>query len=63
MTKYGADKGTLTRRRLPPDRHVRRPGGTRSAPAPFKLESWKVGDKLVIARNDSYWGTKAMLRR
>lgn len=30
---------------------------------PFKLESWKVGDKLTLVRNDSYWGKKAKLRR
>jgi peptide/nickel transport system substrate-binding protein len=28
---------------------------------PFKLESWKRGDKLVLARNDDYWGEKAKL--
>src|SRR4029453_8129087 len=30
---------------------------------PYKLESWKVGDKLVLVRNDGYWGKKAFLRR
>jgi peptide/nickel transport system substrate-binding protein len=28
---------------------------------PFKFESWKRGDKLVLARNDDYWGEKAKL--
>jgi peptide/nickel transport system substrate-binding protein len=28
---------------------------------PFKLESWKRGDRLVLARNDDYWGDKAKL--
>jgi peptide/nickel transport system substrate-binding protein len=28
---------------------------------PFKLESWKRGDKLVLVRNDDYWGEKAKL--
>lgn len=27
----------------------------------FMFESWTPGDKLTIARNDSYWGTKAIL--
>lgn len=50
-------------------------GGTQDAPTfdgtfgkshpvgtgPFMFESWTPGDKLVIARNDNYWGTKANL--
>jgi peptide/nickel transport system substrate-binding protein len=28
---------------------------------PFKFESWKRGDRLVLARNDDYWGEKAKL--
>jgi peptide/nickel transport system substrate-binding protein len=28
---------------------------------PFKFESWKRGDKLVLARFDDYWGEKAKL--
>jgi peptide/nickel transport system substrate-binding protein len=28
---------------------------------PFKFESWKRGDKLVLARYDDYWGEKAKL--
>jgi peptide/nickel transport system substrate-binding protein len=30
---------------------------------PFKLESWRIGDRLVLVRNDKYWGTKPKLRR
>ena len=30
---------------------------------PYKLESWTVGDKLTLVRNDKYWGKKAFLRR
>lgn len=26
---------------------------------PYKLQSWKIGDKLVLVRNDGYWGPKA----
>jgi peptide/nickel transport system substrate-binding protein len=28
---------------------------------PFKFESWTRGDRLVLARNDDYWGDKAKL--
>jgi peptide/nickel transport system substrate-binding protein len=28
---------------------------------PFAFESWTVGDSIVLARNDSYWGTPALL--
>jgi peptide/nickel transport system substrate-binding protein len=28
---------------------------------PFKLESWKRADRLVLVRNDDYWGEKAKL--
>ena len=50
-------------RRVHPRRPVRRPGGFAVGTGPFKLESWKIGDKLVLVRNDSYWGKKAILRR
>ena len=26
---------------------------------PYTLQTWKQGDSLTLARNDSYWGTKA----
>jgi peptide/nickel transport system substrate-binding protein len=26
---------------------------------PYKLQSWTIGDKLVLVRNDNYWGPKA----
>ncbi|MBA2297504.1 MAG: ABC transporter substrate-binding protein, partial [Actinobacteria bacterium] len=28
---------------------------------PFKLESWQVGDRLTLVRNEEYWGEKAKL--
>ena len=28
---------------------------------PFKLESWDIGNKLTLVRNDDYWGEKAKL--
>ena len=62
MVKYGANKGTLSAD------GVFVPGGTYgtqhpTGTGPYKLESWTVGDKLVLVRNDKYWGKKAFLRR
>jgi len=39
--------------------YASKPVGT----GPFLLESWKPGDKLVLARNASYWGQKPWLDR
>ena len=30
---------------------------------PFRFESWTRGDRLVLVRNDDYWGDKPELRR
>ena len=62
LKQYGADKGTLSKD------GVFTPGGTYgtqhpTGTGPYKFESWKVGDKLTLVRNDSYWGKKAYLRR
>ncbi len=37
----------------------RHPAGT----GPFRLESWKPGEKIVLARSDTYWGKKATMQR
>jgi peptide/nickel transport system substrate-binding protein len=64
MAKYGANKGTLSKDGVfTPGGQYGVPGGQAVGTGPFKLESWKIGDKLVIVRNDSYWGKKAFLRR
>src|SRR3989304_791752 len=39
--------------------YASKPVGT----GPFLLESWKPGDKLVLAKNASYWGQKPWLDR
>ncbi|MDP2625655.1 MAG: ABC transporter substrate-binding protein [Candidatus Rokubacteria bacterium] len=39
--------------------YASKPVGT----GPFLLESWKPGDKLILARNPSYWGQKPWLDR
>lgn len=62
MKKYGANDGTLSKDGVfvPNGTYsTRHPTGT----GPYKLDSWKVGDKLTIVRNDKYWGKKAYLRR
>ena len=64
MAKYGANKGTLSKDGVfTPGGQYGVPGGVAVGTGAFKLESWKIGDKLVIVRNDSYWGKKAFLRR
>jgi peptide/nickel transport system substrate-binding protein len=64
LKTYQADKGRLT-----PD-GVYQPLGKFGVPdgaavgtGPFKFDSWRVGDRLTIVRNDDYWGKKAFLRR
>ena len=58
LKKYNADAGTVGA-----DGQFR-PSGTFATQHPigtgaYKLESWRIGDKLVLVRNDKYWGTKA----
>ena len=35
----------------------------RSGNRPFKFQTWKAKDKIVLLRNDSYWGEKAKLKK
>jgi peptide/nickel transport system substrate-binding protein len=58
LKKYKADEGTVGA-----DGQFR-PTGTFATQnpigtGPYKLQSWKIGDKLVLVRNQSYWGPKA----
>jgi peptide/nickel transport system substrate-binding protein len=62
LKKYKADAGTLSAD------GVFRPSGTYATErptgtGPFKFKSWKIGDKLVLERNDAYWGRKAKLKQ
>jgi peptide/nickel transport system substrate-binding protein len=64
MERYGANKGTLSKDGVfTPGGDYGVPGGQAVGTGPFKLESWTIGDRLVIVRNDDYWGRKAFLRR
>jgi len=58
LTKYKADEGTVGA-----DGQFR-PTGTFATQnpigtGPYKLQSWRIGDKLVLVRNEGYWGPKA----
>jgi peptide/nickel transport system substrate-binding protein len=60
MEEYGADQGSLDAD------DVFRPTGTYgtehpTGTGPFKFESWTRGDRLVLTRNDDYWGEKPQL--
>ena len=62
LVKYQADAGTVGA-----DGSFRPTGtfGTANpvGTGPFKFGSWRIGDKLVMVRNDSYWGTRAKLKQ
>jgi peptide/nickel transport system substrate-binding protein len=63
MAKYGANKGKLTADGVfVPLGTYGAPGGQAVGTGAYKLESWKTGDKLVLTRNDSYWGRKALTK-
>lgn len=60
LQEFGADEGNVD------EEGVFRPTGTYgtehpTGTGPFKFESWTRGDRLVIVRNDDYWGEKAKL--
>jgi peptide/nickel transport system substrate-binding protein len=59
LTKYEADKisGSEDSPAFDGTFGTQHPIGT----GPFKFDSWTVGDKLTIVRNDDYWGDKAKL--
>ena len=62
LKKYQADAGTVD------SDGVFHPTGTFGTKnpigtGPYMLKSWKVGDKLEIDANPTYWGPKAKLKR
>ena len=64
MRENDADKGRLTSDGVyQPLGKYGVPGGVTAGTGPFKLDSWRIGDKLELERNDDYWGRKAGLER
>ena len=64
MRENDADKGRLTSDGVyQPLGKYGVPGGVTAGTGPFKLDSWRIGDKLELERNDDYWGRKAGLTR
>ncbi|MGN6429643.1 MAG: ABC transporter substrate-binding protein, partial [Gaiellaceae bacterium] len=61
MKKYGANKGELRNGTFYPTGTYAfsHPTGT----GPFKFKQWVVGQKVVLVRNDHYWGKKPALSR
>ena len=62
LQEFGADEGTVDEETgfKPTGTYgTEHPTGT----GPFKFVSWTRGDRLVIERNDDYWGDKAKLER
>ena len=59
LKEFKADEGTVDDTGFKPTGTFgnEHPTGT----GPFKLESWTIGDKLILVRNDDYWGEKAKL--
>src|SRR5919106_4772880 len=62
LEEFGADEGTVdeeTGFRPTGTYGTQHPTGT----GPFKFESWTRGDRLVMVRNDDYWGEKPSIER
>jgi peptide/nickel transport system substrate-binding protein len=62
LQEFGADEGSVDEETgfKPTGTYgTEHPTGT----GPFKFESWTRGDRLVMVRNDDYWGEKAKLER
>jgi peptide/nickel transport system substrate-binding protein len=62
LQEFGADEGSVDEETgfKPTGTYgTEHPTGT----GPFKFESWTRGDRLVMVRNDDYWGDKAKLDR
>src|SRR5439155_12906813 len=62
LVKYGANKGTVD------SNGVFHPTGTFATKhpigtGPFKLQTWTLGERIVLDRNPSYWGAKAKVSR
>jgi len=61
LKKYNADQATITNGAFTPTGTYafQHPTGT----GPFKFVSWQVHQKVVLVRNDRYWGKKPKLKQ
>ena len=61
MAKYGANQGELASGTFRPTGTYAfsHPTGT----GPFKFTSWTVGQRVVLDRNNSYWGKRSAIAR
>jgi peptide/nickel transport system substrate-binding protein len=61
LARYGANQGTIRNGVFYPTGQYafRYPTGT----GPFVLESWRVGESVVLRRNPRYWGKRPRLNR
>ena len=61
LRRYGADKGRIDAQGV---FHSEGTYGTEhpTGTGAYKFVSWDVGDKLVLERNDQYWGRKAFIK-
>jgi peptide/nickel transport system substrate-binding protein len=60
LKRYGADQGELRNGTFVPTGSYAfsHPTGT----GPFKFVSWTVGEKVVLTRNNAYWGKKPKIK-
>jgi peptide/nickel transport system substrate-binding protein len=62
LKEFGADKGSVDEETgfKPTGTYgTEHPTGT----GPYKFDSWTRGDRLVMVRNDDYWGEKAKIQK
>ena len=61
MRRYGANRGELRNGTFYPTGSYAfsHPTGT----GPYRFVSWTVGERVVLARNNAYWGKKPQLER
>ena len=61
LARYGANQGQLVSGTFRPTGTYAfsHPTGT----GPFKFESWTVGQRVVLVRNERYWGKKPQIAR